>query len=172
MWFDTEPKFLYYMDSNITWWNHYGRWIRGEGKFPGNNHSISEVTLWEGSVLITMGLVPLILAFIGGCYYIGQLKDFYKFNWMELNKLSIFPVLLITNAAGIIQITLKLPVFSTIKASYFLGSMPAFAVFLAKGLMAYEKQTIVKWAIIIIFGALFVMVSLHILHICSFLYGK
>lgn len=172
MWFDTEPKFLYFMDSNIAWWRHYYRWIKGEDKFPKNQHSISQITLLEGSVLITLGLFPLILAIIGGYYYIKQLRDFSNSNWIKLTKLSIFPALLISNAAGIIAITLKLPVFSTMKSSYFLNSMPAFAVFIGNGVMACEKRTILKWAVIIIFGVLFTVVCWHILHICSLLYEK
>jgi len=92
------------------------------------------------------------------------LKAYKKSNWLELAKMSIFPVLFISNAAGIIANTLKAPLFSAMKASYFLNSMPAFAVFLGNGVMACEKRHILKWAMIIIFGTLFILVSGHILH--------
>ena len=171
MWFDTEPKFLYFMDANQAWWGHYYCWLRGEKNFPGDNYAISKITLLEGSALITLGLVPLMLAILGIYpYCITGLKAYKKSNWLEVAKMSIFPVLFISNAAGIIAITLKLPVFSTMKASYFLGSMPAFAVFLGNGVMTCEKRRILKWAMIIIFGTLFILVSGHILHICLYLH--
>jgi hypothetical protein len=76
-----------------------------------------------------------------------------------------FPVLLISNAAIIIALALRLPVYSAMKASYFLNSMPAFAVFLGIGLQSCANRHILKKSISIIFGALFILVSLHILHI-------
>jgi hypothetical protein len=79
--------------------------------------------------------------------------------------MSIFPVLLIGNTVGIIALALRLPVFSAMKASYFLNSLPAFAVFLSLGLMSYEKNKRLKWIIVTLFGVIFALVSLHILHI-------
>jgi hypothetical protein len=99
----------------------------------------------------------------------------FRGNWkistnakgMEVARMSIFPTLLLSNAAGIIALALRLPVYSTMKASYFLNSLPAFAVFLCLGLMPCEKNEKMKWTIVIVFGVLFALASLHILHICQ-----
>jgi hypothetical protein len=171
MWFDTEPKFLYFMDSNSDWWSHYYGWLRGEENFPGDNHSMSKVTILTGSALITLGLFPAVF-FIIGCYayYTRQQRALIKSNLIEANKMSIFPVLLIGNALGIIAITMKLPTYSTMKASYFLTSMPAFAIFIGIGVMACENLNVLKWIITIVFATLFILTSSHILYICSYLY--
>lgn len=164
MWFDMEPKFLYLMDSNDSWWNHYYGWLRGEEKFPGDNPSMSKLTILEGSGLITLGLFPLFFVIIGIYRYLAGLRnDFTKSNWMESTKMSIFPVLLISNTLGIVAITHRLPVYSAMKASYFLNSMPAFAIFLGIGLMSIENRNIFKHIIAIIFTALFSIVFLHII---------
>jgi len=171
MWFDTEPKFLCFMDSNTAWWRQYFGWQNGLKRFPGDNPSMSKLTKLEGSSLITLGLFPLLLSFIGFIdYYINYIKLYPKYKWIETTKMSIFPALLICNAAGIIAVTSNIPVFSHMKASFFLVSLPAFAIYLSLGVMACENRSTLKWAITIIFGALFVIVFLHILHILSFLY--
>lgn len=171
MWFDTEPKFLCFMDSNTAWWRQYFAWANGLRRYPGDNPSMSRLTLLEGSSLITLGLFPLILGIIGCFQYYCRLRNFLdKANWIEVAKLSIFPVLLITNAAGIITLTLRLPYYSAMKASYFLISLPAFAILVALGIMACENRPTLKRAIAIIFGTSFILVFWHILHISAFLY--
>lgn len=171
MWFDTEPKFLYFMDSNTAWWDHYFGWLRGEEQFPVDNPSMSKITILMGSGLITFGLFPLFFVIIGGYHYLRGLRNIFKeYNYREATKMSIFPTLLISNALGIIAISLRLPTYTAMKASYFLNSMPAFSIFLGIGVMAYENRNILKWAMAIIFGALFTLAFLHILHICLFLY--
>jgi hypothetical protein len=171
MWFDTEPKFLYFMDSNSAWWGQYYGWLRGENNFPVVNHSMSKVTILTGSALITLGLFP-ILFFIIGCYvyFARQQNILIKSNWIAATKMSIFPVLLIGNALGIIAITMKLPTYSTMKASFLLNSLPAFAIFISIGVMACENINALRWITTIVFATFFIVVSLHILHICSFLY--
>jgi 4-amino-4-deoxy-L-arabinose transferase-like glycosyltransferase len=170
MWFDTEPKFICFMDSNTAWWRQYFGWQNGEQRFPGPNYSMSKLTKLEGSALITLGIFPLLLGIIGFIYYIRNIKINTEQNWHETIKMSIFPVLIITNIAGIIAITMKFPLYSFMKASYFLVSLPAFAIYLSLGVMACENRNPLKWAIIIIFGALFLLVFSHIFHILSFLY--
>ena len=91
-------------------------------------------------------------------------------NWRETAKLSIFPVVLISNAAGIIALAMKLPVYSTMKASYFLVSLPAFAYFLSSGVMAMEKHKILRWLIVVMFSSIMLVVLFHIFHIVSYLY--
>lgn len=168
MWFDNEPKFLYFLDSNQDWWKHYYAWLRGESEFPGDNHSMSHLTKLVGSGLIGLGLLPLLLIVNGFYnYFTGSWKLWTKAKAgeMEVVRMSIFPTLLLVNAAGIIALALRLPVYSAAKASYFLNSLPAFAVFLSLGLMPCEKNIKLKWTIVIVFGVLFALVTLHILHI-------
>lgn len=166
MWFDMEPKFIYFMDSNTSYWQHYYCWLRGEEKFPEDNPSMSELAILEGSGLITLGLFPLLFFIIGIYRYLKGLRnDLTKYNWMESTKMSIFPVLLISNTLIIVAITLKLPVYCSMKASYFLNSMPAFAIFLGIGLISIDNRNIFKRVIVIIFIVLFSIVFLHIIHI-------
>jgi hypothetical protein len=84
---------------------------------------------------------------------------------MESAKMSIFPVLLISNTMGIVAITYRLPLYSAMKAAYFLNSMAAFAIFLGIGLMSIENKHIFKQITAIIYIVLFLVVSFHIIHI-------
>ena len=110
--------------------------------------------------------MPLFFVGLGGFYYLrGLWKGGSASNNPESLKLIMFPVLLITNAAVIVALALRLPVFCAMKASYFLNSMPAFAVFLGLGLGSCEHRPALKWAVSIVFGALFLLVAIHIIHI-------
>ena len=168
MWFDNEPKFLYFMDSNENWWGHYYAWIRGEQNFPGDNPSMSHLTKLVGSCLIVLGLLPLLFVIIGiYSYFTGYWKIWTKANGADRVNMSIFPTLIFCNAAGMIALAVKCPVFSAMKSSYFLNSLPAFSVFLSLGLMPFEKNKYLRWPIVIAFGVLFALVGLHIMHICQ-----
>jgi len=166
MWYDNEPKFLLFLDSNQGWWIHYYGWLEGREGFPGDNDSMSNLTKSIGSGLIAFGLFPLLLT-ISGFYnfFRRSWKSWSKAEGMDMAKMNIFPVLLFSNAAGIIVLALRLPVYSIAKASYFLNSLPALAVFLSLGLMSCENNKKMKWSIIIVFGVLFTLASSHILHI-------
>lgn len=83
----------------------------------------------------------------------------------EMVKMSIFPILLVSNMAVMIALAVRLPVYTAAKASYFLNSLPAFAVFLSLGLMACEKSKHLKWTVLIAFSLLFCLASVHVLHI-------
>jgi 4-amino-4-deoxy-L-arabinose transferase-like glycosyltransferase len=166
MWFDNEPKFLYFLDSNLSWWRRYYAWIRGEMAYPGDNTAMSLLTRLSAAGLITMGLLPLLLIIAG----IFQLFRGIRKAWTadgigETAALSIFPVLLLSNTAGIIALVRRLPSFSSMKASYFLNSMSAFAVFCSLGLMLCEKNKKIQIAVGIWFGVLFALVTVHILQI-------
>ncbi len=166
MWFDNEPKFLYFMDSNQDWWLRYYAWLRGERGFPEDDNAMSRLTKLNGSGLIALGLFPLLLMMNGFYnYFGGNWKIWTKTTGIEAAKMSIFPTLLFSNAAIIIALVLRLPVYSAMKASYFLNSLPAFSVFLSLGVMPCEKNKKLKWTIVVVFGVLFSLVSLHILNI-------
>jgi hypothetical protein len=167
MWFDNEPKFLYFLDSNREWWGRYYAWLRGEIAFPGDNNSVSGLTKLCGSGLIFLGLFPLFLIIKGACCCLKKLRDRWREgDGMGISEMSVFPILLIANAAIVIVLALRLPVFSATKASYFLGSLPAFAVFFSYGFASYETSRGLKKTFVFIISLLFAFVSLHILHIC------
>ncbi len=166
MWFDNEPRFLRLLDSNPDWWKHYYAWLRGDENFPGDNPAMSALTKYTGSGLIALGLFPLLIIIIG-------IYNFFKGMWSsgteaegtDAVKMNIFPALLFSNAIIVIALVLRAPVYSNAKASYFLNSMPAFAVFLSLGLMTFEKNAKLKRVVVAVFSVLFALVSLHILHI-------
>jgi hypothetical protein len=165
MWFDVEPRFLFFTDKNSSWWNHYYQWLRGERQFP-SIIRLSSFTYFTGAVLITMGLVPLLLITIGAFRALfGKIGLRNEMNSEIAVKSQIFIVLFLFNAAGIIAVALRAPVFSVIKATYFMGSLPTFSVFLGLGVMACEKHRVVRRVLAFFFGCLFTLVTLHIGHI-------
>ena len=86
--------------------------------------------------------------------------------------MQIFPVFLIGNLLCVIALTLKFPVFSAIKDSYLLNSLPALAVFLGVGLMSLEKYKPIKKIIGALFVILFILVIFHILYIVKSALGQ
>jgi hypothetical protein len=166
MWFDTEPYFLSFLDANGNWWQHYYLWYRGEEPFPGKNPSLSFVTKFSAAGLILLGLVPLALALTGGFLCVsGKWKTLFKASPVHRASLSLFPVLLGFNMAGIIALTVRLPVYNSIKPSYLLNAMSAFMIFIALGVMLLEKNKILRRTMLVASGALFAFVTVHILYI-------
>lgn len=166
MWFDTEPYFLRFLDADTGWWKHYYRWYRGEEGYPGENPSLSHFTSLAGFGLIGMGLVPLVLILLGFvCCVTGRWSGVKQATVSQRISMSMFPVLAVFNAAGVIALTMKLPVYNSMKASYFLNSTPAFMVFLGLGVMRCERNATVKRIVAVTFGGLFTLATLHILHI-------
>ena len=166
MWFDTEPYFLSFLDANGDWWQHYYSWYRGEEPFPGRNPSLSRWTTLSAAGLILLGLVPLALVLIGGFLCVsGKWKSLFKASPAHRASLSLFPVLLGFNIAGIIALTMRLPVYNSIKPSYLLNAMPAFMIFIALGVMLLEKNKILRRTTLVALGTLFALVTVHMLHI-------
>lgn len=162
MWFDNEPKFLYFLVANQSWWDHYYGWLRGEEKFPEGSPSMSNLTRLLGAGLTVFGLFPLLLM-VRGYVFFRSWRN--QMSVEEMVKMSIFPILLVSNMAVMIALAVRLPVYTAAKASYFLNSLPAFAVFLSLGLMACEKSKHLKWTVLIAFSLLFCLASVHVLHI-------
>jgi len=166
MWFDTEPYFLSFLDRNDDWWQRYNSWYRGEGPFPGKNPSLSRLTLFAAAGLILLGLVPLALLLIGGFLSVsGKWKRLFDTSPAIGTCMSLFPVLLAFNVAGIIALAMRLPVYNAIKPSYLLNAMSAFMVFIALGAMFLEKNRILRRTVLVTSGALFALVTVHVLHI-------
>jgi len=167
MMFDMEPKFLPFIDQEVTlpWWINYYQWLRGERGFP-SSIQLSSFTYFTGSALIAIGLVPLLLIIIGA--YVSVFGDFGALSKVSVEgaiRSQIFIVLFLFNALGIMALAIKSSVFSSVKATYFIGSIPALSVFLGLGVMSCEKNRIIKWILALIFGVFFILVALHIIHI-------
>ncbi|OGS13981.1 MAG: hypothetical protein A2234_05440 [Elusimicrobia bacterium RIFOXYA2_FULL_58_8] len=168
MWFDNEPKFLYYLDLNSDWWTHYAAWLKGEGKFPGENPAMSKLARLTGAGLAGLGLLPLLLGLTGVVVFFRKSRERWgAADGMDAVKMNMFPVLLSGNAASIMALALKSHIYGSVKASYFLNSLPAFAVFLGLGLMACEENRKFRISVSIVFAILFALAGLHILHIFS-----
>jgi len=168
MWFDVEPKFLYLTDPDSIWWNHYFCWLRGEEPFPTSAKKFSFLTRFTGGGLIALGMIPLFLLFVGTSRIIfGKWSFWGKQIDAEAIKMQIFPALLICNLAGIIALTLRNPVYSSIKAAYILSALPAFVVLIACGVMLFEKSKIIKQILAGFFTVLSALVIVHVLHIVS-----
>jgi hypothetical protein len=107
---------------------------------------------------------------IGGLYnyFRGSWKGWIQANEIDVVKMTIFPALLFSSAAFMIAFAVIQPLYCSVNAQYFLNSLPALSVFLSLGLMPCEKNRTLKWTIIIAFGILFALVSLHILQIFIF----
>jgi hypothetical protein len=169
MWFDNEPRFLCFLDRDTNWWNRYYGWLEGKGAFPGENFSMGHATMAVGSALVVLGLIPLLLVFLGIYVYLrGSWKSWA--NWQDSEKLiavklSVFPALLLANVVGIVTLALRLPVFPSAKAMYLLNSLPAFAVFIGLGVMLVRKHQAWRWTIGAACGLICALVSVHILQI-------
>lgn len=165
MWFDMEPKFLYFLDQNGAWWGHYYAWLRGEQPFPAG-FPWSPFTRFTGSALIALGLVPLALLWIGLVrsvrhgFYLTPVPGGRRWTGMQ-----IFAALLASNAAGVIYLTMRSPVYSSVKAIYFLVSLPAFAVFIGLGMDSLGRHPRARAAVVATLVALFALVTIHIVHI-------
>ena len=168
MWFDTDPRFLDYLDASHTWWIRYYSWYKGSGPFPGKNPSLSPLTVLTGRGLLVLGLFPLALALAGfGLCVTGKWDMLFKATPAQSVSLMMFPVLLVFNAAGIIALTLRLPVYNSMKPSYLLNSTVSFMLFLALGILLCEKSKILKRTIYMTSGTLFTLAVAHILHIVA-----
>jgi len=167
MWFDMEPRFIYFTNPDRRWWVGYHEYLVGRPvDFPDPKH-LSKTTRFFGSSLIAMGLIPTIISLLGFLYFPLRIKTMGPPEEVRgrVMKYAALTVLFLVNAAGIIIHSMKFPYFSHMKAAFMLISLPTFAVFLGAGVMALEKNRILKLAVAVFFTALGVLVTLHILHI-------
>jgi 4-amino-4-deoxy-L-arabinose transferase-like glycosyltransferase len=167
MWYDNEPKYIYFLDSNRDWWRRYYDWLRGEGDYPGPNHALSAVTKVEGGSLVALGLVPLGLMGLGLLVCGRRVWSGWGGDGVEGVVMSMFPALLLANAAGVVALSLRLPVYSAAKGTYLLISLPAFAVFLAEGLARCEGSSRLKSAVGVVLGILMIVASVHVLRVVA-----
>jgi len=168
MWFDVEPKFLFLIDGNIDFWGDYYDWLRGERCYP-PAIAMTRAESLTGSALIAMGLVPLMLVSI------GFFRMFRAGNMFRCEApggasagMQIFPLLLVFNTTGVVFLTMRVPVYSSMKALYFMNSLPAFSVSLGLGFMLFEKHGAMRMVLTALLILLSGLVTLHILHIARF----
>ena len=67
--------------------------------------------------------------------------------------------------AFILYLTMRSPVYSSVKAIYFLVSLPAFAVFIGLGMDSLGRHPRARAAVVATLVALFALVTIHIVHI-------
>lgn len=163
-WFDTEPKFLHYTDWDKDWWPKYWAWRTGESTFPEAQIPLSMETRTLAVGLLTLGLIPLFMVVAG---VIQSFPEFFagKDHWMPIEKYFPLLILLASNTAIVVWLTLKAPVFSSMKASYFLSSLPAFGVFTAHGVKLFENRHWARYLISCTLIMLVIFTSVHIMHI-------
>ena len=167
MWFDMEPKFLQYTDPNDDWWEAYDDYLNRHDNhdWPGEI-PLSPATQLTGSALITLGLIPLLLILIGIVRAAaGDWSLWSQSNPAESVKVQLLLVLLAANIAGVLIHTYRHPYYSFMKSAFLLNALPALAVFLALGIMWQEKIRAFRWGTAIVFGIIFLLVTVHILNI-------
>lgn len=165
-WFDVEPKFLPFTDPDQGWWPRYYNYLQGkESIWPGI--ALSNSTRLIGSSLVFLGLVPLSIVLLGFFYSLSGKWGIFAIerDRIEAVKMMIFPILLIGNAAGLIMAAIEYTTFSFLKATYFLYSLSALAVFLGLGVMLLDRGKAVRYTIVAFFTALFFLITIHILQI-------
>ena len=168
MWFDNEPRFLLYMDANPPWWKHYYAWLRGEEPYPGPNPSLPGLTRFLGAGLLTLGLVPVFLVAAGFVVCCRRMGTAWRSGGGVAGvELSLFPTLFACSAAGIVLLSIRLPVYSMVKASYLLVALPAFAVFLALGVMSCESRAALRRAISAALGVQCLLAAAHVVQIAA-----
>jgi hypothetical protein len=161
MWVDNEPHFTQMTDRNV-WWRDYFSWLRGGAAFPSSTIPLSILTRTITAGLLICGLIPLVLILSG---FVRCMFTIISKPTDKTVMLQVFPVMLFFNAVGIIYLVLKAPVYSSMKASYFLNSLPAFCVFAANGVQDIEKLIWVKRLIVLVCSAIILLTSLYIIRI-------
>jgi len=166
MWADIEGKFTYVTDRNDTWWRQYFLWMNGKNYFPHTLNPISNFTLLITAGLLILGLVPLGLIIVGLAICLHKII-YYNSSKLkyEAIKLQAFPLILAFNSLGIILLVNKFPVYDSMKASYFLNSLPSFCVFIALGIQSIEKRLWIKPLVITAFYAIMLLAWMDIYQI-------
>jgi 4-amino-4-deoxy-L-arabinose transferase-like glycosyltransferase len=154
-WFDMEPTYLYLGERGR--WRDHDAWMRGARPFP-RSSPLSGVAHGFGSLLIALGLFPLVLV-LTGCIQtlIGRWSGWNGPPWQPM-----FPVLAFVSALGVLLLAIRIPVFSAIKAAYMLNALPAFVVFVGVGV-----TSLVRWRRVhaFVLATLAVILSVAAVHV-------
>jgi hypothetical protein len=160
MWVDSEPRFTNITRGRSVWWTQYFDWMRGDAAFPTSAIPISITTRIISAGLLVCGMVPLVLILAGfaRCIFVTVTAPSF-----ETVKLQAFPIMVCFNAIGVIYLVCKAPVYSSMKASYFLNSMPAFSAFIAVSVQRIENNMCIKKFIILVSCVIVLLTSIYII---------
>lgn len=171
MWFDMEPKFILLTERDLPWWQRYFGWLRGHNAFP-DSIKLSMFTRVTGAGLVLLGLFPLALMLLGGVRLLrGITGRPNAASGVGSTAAAALLVLILFNVAGIIALAMKAPAYSSIKAIYFLTSLPAAAAFIASGTQWLEGNRAMKGGMLALLGGLLVLLLLHLYQVIhAFIY--
>jgi len=134
--FDTEPRFLRFTDpADPAWWEAYDRYLGGadDAAWPGVE-ALSRATRLTGSLLLTLGLLPLLLLLLGALdAVLGRWRMLFPVDRPAAVRMVMLPLLALGIAAGIVLTTWKFPYTFSMKSTYVLNALPACVVFVALG---------------------------------------
>ncbi len=167
-WYDIDAMFIRFFDNKESLWEPYYDWLKGYVAFPDPRLIVPHYASNMGAVLVTLGLMPLCFTVLG--FFIAVKNSFYSYtkkneqSLSEWYKTPLFIMLALFNIALIVAFTVKRPFYSSIKSSYILNALPAYAIFLSFGIMSLRKFLDNKY-IAIFFGSIFIFVIIHINYI-------
>jgi len=165
MWFDFEPKFVHYLDSDKVWWLIYFQYLKGENIRP-PTIKLPKSIKYTGSSLILLGIFPTLISLIGVIFFLLGKTDFTKNNGKRFTVyVYMLMLILFCNIGGIIMHTIKNPYYSSMKATFLLNSLPCFAVLLALGVNCFENIKLTKFVLTILFSLIYVVTAIHICHL-------
>ena len=151
--FDIEPKFLFLSELKSAWASTYYSYFTGESAVFAGVGGFSRVHLLFGRVLTTLGLPLLILSIAG----------FFRAITTRVTWSLPLGAVLLANLAGVLFITISLPIYSSMKAAYLLNSLVPFAFFFAMGAAWLEDKSIGRQLVALYLTLFSVIVTLHIL---------
>jgi len=158
MWIDSEPRFTDITDRGASW-PMYFNWLTGKGEFPSTPITISNYTRIISSGLLVCGMIPLMAIVIG---FAGCLRTVLSPRTDKTVIYQAFPIIALLNAAGILMLTVKAPVYSSMKASYFLNSLPSFSVFFALGVQRFENVPWFRRTVTFACGGILLLTTIYI----------
>jgi len=166
IWFDMEPRFLYFGDTENALWQSYFRWMAGQDPSP-SEIPLSPFRSFMGSTLIALGLIPLLFLIAGLFRSISKAVSSWRQSTLPYfeTQMLLFWVLLIFNLFGVVALAHKYPCYSTVKGLYLLNSLPAIAVFFALGVSWLEEYRTASTFLVSFMILLFILIGIHFLDI-------
>lgn len=161
-WFDVEPKFLNFSEPDTAWWDRYFDWIRG-GAFPGAPLPISPSTRLVAAGLLACGLVAVAL-FVAGLVAGGRrvAAALHADDRREAARLVLAPAMIAGNLLMVALVARIVPLFSSLKASYLVPSLPAFAIVAALGIDAVARGRAARRTLVAVVGLLAALDAVHV----------
>ena len=137
MWVEAEPMYSVFIDKEQDgsfWYNQFIWLNNSNSDLKLNPKTLSKKYIYSNSLLILLGLFPLVLILLGA---FKSLKDILS---KKGNSIYLFAwILVLGNLAGIVLTTYNYPYYSFVKAAFFLVSIPSFILFAANGAKSISK---------------------------------